>query len=361
MATPFFSRTALDSTDFGRGLDGFRSHVALERKPSGVAELDAMLGGGFPCGSVVEICGPSSSGRTSLGFSLLAQATGRQEACAFVDVSDSLDSLSAAAAGIDLTRLLWIRCSGEGEKELARRSFPGLSRAESGSKSVASAPAASRNKSPQCGGWRHPRDQIRGVETALPGLLSPQAVAPENAGIHVVARCAGEQVERDRQLPRRGEHIRPHLPANAAIPAAKAAGKYSLWTKPWKRLEQAIKTTDLLLHSGGWGVVVFDLGDISWVDARRIELSTWFRFRRTVENTPTLLLLLGEESCAKSCASLVLQCRRKAENWNSVRSSAGNDQAHVTTFQGFDVEGQVLRSRAGLQPGDSAYWVTHAF
>ena len=62
--------------------------------------------------------------------------------------------------------------------------------------------------------------------------------------------------------------------------------------KPWKRLEQALKTTDLLLHGGGWGVVVFDLGGISWVDARRIELSTWFRFRRAIENTPTILLLL---------------------------------------------------------------------
>jgi len=48
-------------------------------------------------------------------------------------------------------------------------------------------------------------------------------------------------------------------------------------------------------------VVVLDLGGISWVDVRRIELSTWFRFRRVVENTPTILLLLGEESCAKSC------------------------------------------------------------
>jgi len=45
-------------------------------------------------------------------------------------------------------------------------------------------------------------------------------------------------------------------------------------TKPWKRLEQALKSTDLLLHGGGWGVVVFDLGEISCVDAGRIDLST---------------------------------------------------------------------------------------
>ena len=73
-----------------------------------------MLGGGFPRGSVVELCGPASSGRTSLAFSLLAQATERQEACAFVDVSDSLDPISLAAAGVELPRLLWIRCGDTG-------------------------------------------------------------------------------------------------------------------------------------------------------------------------------------------------------------------------------------------------------
>src|SRR5215472_8240121 len=80
----------------GRGLEGFQRRSVAELQPSGVAELDAVLGGGFPRGSLVELCGPASSGRTSLAFSLLAQATERQEACAFVDVSDSLDPLSLA-------------------------------------------------------------------------------------------------------------------------------------------------------------------------------------------------------------------------------------------------------------------------
>src|SRR5205823_4025979 len=82
-----------------RGLDGFQRRVEVELQPSGIAELDAVLGGGFPRGSLVELCGPASSGRTSLAFSLLAQATERQEACAFVDVSDCLDPISLAAAG----------------------------------------------------------------------------------------------------------------------------------------------------------------------------------------------------------------------------------------------------------------------
>src|SRR5215469_12162473 len=65
-----------------RGQQGLQNRAFIEVQPSGVAELDAVLGGGFPRGSLVELCGPASSGRTSLAFSLLAQATGRQEACA---------------------------------------------------------------------------------------------------------------------------------------------------------------------------------------------------------------------------------------------------------------------------------------
>jgi len=83
----------LEAALIGRGLEGFQRRVEVELQPSGIAELDGVLGGGFPRGSLVELCGPASSGRTSLAFSLLAQATERLEVCAFVDVSDSLDPL----------------------------------------------------------------------------------------------------------------------------------------------------------------------------------------------------------------------------------------------------------------------------
>src|SRR5580693_402049 len=100
----------------GRGLEGFQNRAIVELQSSGVIELDAVLGGGFPRGSLVELCGPVCSGRTSLVFSLLAQATQRQEACAFVDVADSLDPISLAAAGVELPRLLWIRCGETGDR-----------------------------------------------------------------------------------------------------------------------------------------------------------------------------------------------------------------------------------------------------
>src|SRR5713101_1961454 len=108
----------------GRGLEGFQNR-AVELQPSGVTELDAVLGGCFPCVSLVELCCPASSGLTSLAFSLLARATERQEACAFVDVSDSLDPISLAAAGVELPRLLWIRCGefGDGGPDLKASSY----------------------------------------------------------------------------------------------------------------------------------------------------------------------------------------------------------------------------------------------
>ena len=77
--------------------------------PTGVTALDARLGGGFPRGQLSELVGPRSSGRTSLVRHMLAAATARGELVALVDALDMFDVESAAAAGIDLDRLLWIR------------------------------------------------------------------------------------------------------------------------------------------------------------------------------------------------------------------------------------------------------------
>ena len=71
--------------------------------------LDARLGGGFPRGQLSELVGPRSSGRTSLLLQMIAAATARGELVALVDALDMLDVESAAAAGVDLDRLLWIR------------------------------------------------------------------------------------------------------------------------------------------------------------------------------------------------------------------------------------------------------------
>ena len=76
---------------------------------TGIASLDAQLGGGFPRGQLSELVGRRSSGRTSVLLRMMAAATARGELVALVDALDLLDVSSAAAAGVDLDRLLWIR------------------------------------------------------------------------------------------------------------------------------------------------------------------------------------------------------------------------------------------------------------
>jgi len=76
---------------------------------TGIAEVDALVGGGFPRGTLSEIHGPASSGRTGVLLGLLVQTTRRGALAALVDPLDRLDPASAAAAGADLARLLWLR------------------------------------------------------------------------------------------------------------------------------------------------------------------------------------------------------------------------------------------------------------
>jgi hypothetical protein len=77
--------------------------------PTGIVPVDALTGG-LPRGAITEIFGPRSSGRTRAILSILAEATARDEVCAMVDGNDAFDPASGMAAGLDLKRLLWVRC-----------------------------------------------------------------------------------------------------------------------------------------------------------------------------------------------------------------------------------------------------------
>jgi hypothetical protein len=94
-------------------------HDAAAFIPFDIAAVDAVLRGGLPRGQVSELAGPHSSGRTTLLLQLLGATTRGGEIAALVDTGDRLDVVSAGAAGIDLTRFLWIR----GESFDAPRSF----------------------------------------------------------------------------------------------------------------------------------------------------------------------------------------------------------------------------------------------
>lgn len=229
---------------------------------TGLVALDALTGG-LPRGALSEITGPASSGRTGVMLAALAKATRRDEACALVDASDSFGPASAAVAGVDLDRLLWVRCG------------------------------------------EHDRSSLR------------------------------------------------NAPRRAAL----------------GRLEQVLKVTDLLLQGGGFGVVVLDLGDIPAESVHRVPLTSWFRFRRAVEPTATVLLIVEREPHAKTCASLVVKLQRMAvcaydsspaaktefQGWK-VLSRTGpsipptNMVSHAALLRGMQLRAEVVRSWSQRKP-----------
>jgi hypothetical protein len=169
----------------------------VETLSTGVSEIDELVNG-FPRGSITEIHGSASSGRTSLLLSGLASAASKDESCAVVDCSDTFDISSAIKAGVDFNRMLWVRCR--------------------------------------------------------------------------------------------------------------------------QNLEHAFKSCDLILHSGGFGLVALNLSDVPAKAVRRIISSWWFRFRRAIEDTPTALIVLTPITALRSCATLVLEVKNQGIVWPSTLS-----------------------------------------
>jgi hypothetical protein len=142
-----------------------------------------------PRGRITEIVGPRSSGRTSFLHSILAAATSAGEFAVLVDANDSFDPCSAAAAGVELEKLIWIRCV--------------------------------------------------------------------------------------------------------------------------QNVEHALRAADLVIYSGGFGVVAIDLAESAEAQLQRIPPTTWFRWRRAVEPTPTVLAVIASRPLAKSCSALLVEMKRR--------------------------------------------------
>jgi recombination protein RecA len=215
----------------------YRDRQEVVTVSSGIPEID-LLTGGLPRGALTEIFGPSCSGRTSLLLSALSARTAQEEACALIDGGDAFDPHSAEAVGVELRKLLWVRC---------------------------------------------------------------------------------------------------------------------------RNVEQTLRATDLLLQGGGFGLIAVDLSDIAPRLVRHVPLDSWFRFRRAVEDTPTVLVLLEQESNAKSCASLGLRLEAGAVGWSRmpVEGAAGGAVNYSRLpwgwlFEGRSARGEVSRSR--VQKGNAGYF-----
>ncbi len=90
---------------------GLRRSVEISFLPTGMAEVDQLIEG-FPRGAISEIVGEAGSGRTSLLMKLIAAATARMEICAYVDAIGAFDPASAAASGVSLSQVVWVKCEG---------------------------------------------------------------------------------------------------------------------------------------------------------------------------------------------------------------------------------------------------------
>jgi RecA/RadA recombinase len=82
-----------------------------------IPELEKVLEG-LPKGAITEIFGPPSSGKSTLLHGALAAAVRAGEFCTLIDANDAFDPVSAEASGVDLTRLLWVRCGGSLENAI---------------------------------------------------------------------------------------------------------------------------------------------------------------------------------------------------------------------------------------------------
>jgi hypothetical protein len=172
---------------------GWRQTPAPEVLSTGILDC--------PRGRITEIVGPRSSGRTSLLHSILAASTSRGEFAVLVDTTDAFDPCSAVSAGVELSKLIWIRCSG---------------------------------------------------------------------------------------------HV-----------------------------EHALRAADLVIHSGGFGVVALDLAEAAPSGLSRIPSTAWFRFRRAVEPTPTVLAVIATQPLTKSCSALLVETKRRRAQFtgNLLRSA----------------------------------------
>ncbi|HUV69906.1 MAG TPA: hypothetical protein VMW15_09615 [Terracidiphilus sp.] len=285
--------------------------------PTGVATVDALLEGGFPIGAITELAGPESSGRTSLTLSFLARITREGKVAAWVDASDAFDPESAAAAGVDLDRVLWVRCGVVSPKPPAPTTY----RFALPEKYLVPRPAMKGLHGGGCGG--HPRGEVKGLASAVSGLLRSEVIAP---------RCAEAQprVKREREV------FDPIAPTPTPRPSPRTRP-----TSPWVRIEQALRVTDLVLQAGGFSAIVLDLGSTAPEFASRIPLATWFRYRAAAERTQASLILLTQHACAKSSAEVLLRFAPAAER-----------RDEPTIFTGMNCSVEVERRRFAPSPAN---------
>jgi hypothetical protein len=291
-----------------------RARILRPVAPTGVAELDELLDGGLPLGAIAEMTGPESSGRSAVALSFVSGLTRAGSVCAWVDVSDAFDPESAAAARVDLARLLWVRCAVSTERAQPAADY----KFALPEKYLVPAPVQRGLHGGGCGG--HPRNEIRGLAGAVSGLLRPEAMAS-----HCVESQPRARAERE-------IFVRPQ--PRAPLPNLRTAAG-----KPWARIEQALRVTDLLLQAGGFSAIVLDMAAVAAEHVSRVPMATWFRYRAAADRTQASVLLLSQHPCTKSSGELLLRFQP---------GEARRDE--TTVFTGIEHRVEIERRRFAAAP-----------
>jgi recombination protein RecA len=224
-------------------------------------------------------------------LSVLSEAT-VDSACAYIDVSHTLDARSAAAAGVRLKNLLWVRFS---EMPVQR---PSLTHPAQVQNAAAPSRDHAADRSTQHHGIRHPRTETKGIDRDLEKMLVQKAETRfkkmegtpgyPNKRLSLAAAPA-EQVVYEPFNARRADASDPlrQIDRRAADEARERANSPAAVqsglrrdAKPWSKLDKALRTADQLLQAGGFRVVVLDPASVSPEQALRIPWPTWYRFSR---------------------------------------------------------------------------------
>lgn len=276
----------------------------------GIASVDELLAGGLPLGAITELVGPECSGRTSFALSFVSRMTQTGKVCAWIDVSNTFHPESAASVGMDLSRLLWVRCG-----VLAANTQGAYTKGFLLPEKYLITPPI--KKGLHDGGFgSHPRHEVKGLSAAVSDFLRPEVTAP---------RCAEPQ----RRVRAEREVFEPNPFSSALRNRTPMVSR-----KPWSRIEQALRVTDLLLQGGGFSSIVFDMGGIAPEHALRVPSATWFRYRAAAERSQTSILLLTQNACAKSSAGLVLHLQ-----------SGKTLREEKTVFTGIEYRVEIARER----------------
>lgn len=300
---------------------------------TGYKTLDAVLRGGLPVSGTTEIVGGRSSGRATIAAAYLAQRTREGHVCAWVDVSGEMSPEAGMADGMDLERVLWVRCGGGGakDKEQSAKDAKAELRTQGAPElQIVGGVSYARDKTVGTPGVANrPLSEVRGVQVSADRQPKRRGdVVLQSRSAILSSRYEGDVAMGHQGAPQR---LQPVLAGGEdgraeAVPFAKRIANtggseatqvrsgFVKAKRPWGRLEQGMKAVDLLVQAGGFGSIVLDMGGIGVEMARKIPLATWFRWRSALERTRTSLVVLSpfagvgaQFGCAGSSAELVLR------------------------------------------------------